>query len=498
MPSRSVMTATIATQNESDSTVTAEMLARLLHIVGNDGVLSNKDECLVYECDGYLVERQQPDCVVFPTSTQQVAKVVKLCHEQSVPIVPRGAGTSLAGGCLPIGGGVMITLTKMNQIHEINLLDRYAIVDAGVVNGKLNRELAGTGYHFAPDPSSGGASTIGGNVATNAGGPHTLKYGVTTNHVLGIEAVLPDGTVTQFGSPVGQVGGFDFAGLFVGSEGTFGFCTKAIVRLTRDPQALRTCLAVFDSIDTATRVVSAIIGQGIIPAALELMDGEMLQAVEDKYQFGLPTDAGAVLIIEVDGLEVTIQEQSDDVVSICQDGGAREIRTANTPSERQLLWQCRKKAFGAIGRLSTSFCTQDGVVPRTKLPELMQHVSAISTKYKLRILNVFHAGDGNIHPILLFDERNQDEVQRVLEASEEILDHCLALGGTVTGEHGIGVEKINFMHKMFSETDLEMFRRVRSVFNSQDLCSTRKLIPDGMSSEEPMLKRTQPGRRAAM
>lgn len=478
--------------------VTPELLAKFREVVGDSGVLSEDDECLVYECDGYLVERQQPDCVVFPTTTNQVSEIVRLCHRAKVPIVPRGAGTSLAGGCLPIGGGVMVSLTKMTTIHEINLLDRYATVDAGVVNGRLNRELVGSGYHFAPDPSSGGASSIGGNVATNAGGPHTLKYGVTTNHVLGLEIVLPDGTVSHLGGPTGSSGGFDVTGLFVGSEGTFGFCTKVIVRLTRDPEALRTCLATFDSIDTATRVVSALVGRGIIPAAMELMDHGMLQAVEDKYHFGLPVDAGAVLIIEVDGLEITIDEQAKQVVQICEDGGSTEIRTANTDDERKLLWQCRKKAFGAIGRLSTSFCTQDGVVPRTKLPELMQHVSAVGEKFQLRIVNVFHAGDGNIHPILLFDERDADEVLRVLAASEEILDRCIELGGTVTGEHGIGVEKINFMHKMFTPVDLEMFRRLRNVFNPKQSCSPQKLIPDRECSGEPMLKRVHPGRRAAM
>lgn len=475
-----------------------DYVMRFAEIVGAENVLSTPEERMVYESDGYLIARETPDLIVFPTTTEQVVAVVKLCHELELPVTPRGAGTSLAGGCLPIGGGVMITLTKMTRIIEVNVAGRYAVVEPGVINAKLNQHLKGTGLHFAPDPSSGGASTIGGNVATNAGGPHTLKYGVTTNHVLGLEAVLPDGELVTMGSPSTFQAGFDLRGLFIGSEGSFGLATKIVVKLTPDPAAIRTRLAVFDTLSDATKVVSEMIGRGIVPAALELMDQGMLRAVEEKYGFGLPTDAGAVLIIEVDGHEVSIDEAALAIEEICRDGGAREIRIANTATERQQVWKCRKQAFGAIGRLSTSFCTQDGVVPRTKLPELLDDVIAISKKFDIRIVNVFHAGDGNIHPILLFDERDEGQVQRVLEASEEILDRCIELGGTVTGEHGIGIEKLNFLPKMFTPTDLEVMREVRSIFDPQVRFCGGKVIPAEDVDGDVGLTRTSPGRRAVM
>ncbi len=442
-----------------------------------DQILSDPVERLVYESDGYLVEKRIPDLVVFPQSTAELSAVMRLAYEQQIPVVPRGAGTSLAGGCLPIDGGVTVCLSRMQQIREVNLLDRYAVVDAGVVNGRLNQHLVGTGLHFAPDPSSAGASTIGGNIATNAGGPHTLKYGVTSNHVLGIEVVLPDGRVFEFGGPQGFDSSWDLAGLFTGSEGTFGFCTRATVRLERNPQSWQTRLAIFDQLEDAVTVVSEIIGAGIIPAALELMDQGMLRAIEDRYQHGLPTDAGAVLIIEVDGPDCATSEEIARIDAICSAGACREIRKAETADERLALWKCRKQAFGAIGLLSTSFCTQDGVVPRTRLPELLNYVLEVAAKYELRIFNVFHAGDGNIHPIILFDERQPEQVQRVLDASEEILQRCLDFGGTVTGEHGIGIEKIDLMDRMFTPVDLQIFREVRGVFNAGAITGRGKLIP---------------------
>jgi len=453
------------------------LLERLREIVGDAGMLTAHDELLVYECDAFTIEKQLPDVVVFPTSTEQVARIVRLCGELDVPFVPRGAGTSLAGGCLPIGGGVMISLTRMNRILEINLRDRYAVVEPGLVNVHLTQRLKGTGYHYAPDPSSQGACTIGGNVATNSGGPHTLKYGVTVNHVLGVEAVLPDGSVVEFGGPCEDAPGFDLTGLFVGSEGTFGICTKAVVRLSRDPAAWRTMLGVFESVDDATATISAIIGAGIVPAALEMMDQGIIEAVEAAFHFGFPLDAGAVLLIEVDGLEVAVAEEASQIIAICEQHGAREVRQANGAKERQLLWKCRKQAFGAIGRLSPSYCTQDGVVPRTKLPEILRLITDSGRRHGLRIVNVFHAGDGNIHPIILFDERDADQLERVLRVSDEILTGCIRLGGSVTGEHGIGVEKINFMSQLFTPDDLETFARVREVFNPLGRCSPLKMLP---------------------
>lgn len=479
------------------STITPEFLRRLADIVGAEGMLTASEELLVYECDGYTIEKNTPDVVVFPTTTEQVVAIVKLCNETRVPFVPRGAGTSLAGGCLPIGGGVMIALTRMRKIIEVNVRDRYAIVEPGLVNVHLTNHLKGTGYHYAPDPSSQGACTIGGNFATNSGGPHTLKYGVTVNHVLGAELVMPDGTVVQLGGPCEDHPGYDLTGLFVGNEGTFGVCTKIWVRLTRDPAAYRTMLGVFNSVQDATQTISNIIGAGIVPAALELMDQGIIEAVEAAFHFGFPLDAAAVLLIEVDGLEVAVDEEAKRIIEICNQTGAREVRSANSPKERLLLWKCRKQAFGAIGRLSPSYCTQDGVVPRTKLPQILDFIVDVGLRHNIRIVNVFHAGDGNIHPILLFDERDQDQVQRVLHASDEILNKCIELGGSVTGEHGIGVEKISFMSKLFSPVDLDVMAAVRDAFNPTGLCSPMKMLPTAGACGTEHIERTHPGKRAA-
>jgi glycolate oxidase len=482
---------------ESAPSFQRDLLDRFREIVGEEGVLFDPDELLVYECDGYVVEKKTPDVVIFPTTRDQIVAIVKSCNEFDVPFVPRGAGTSLAGGCLPVGGGVMICLTRMNQILEVNLRDRYAVVEPGLVNVHLTRHLAGTGFHYAPDPSSQGACTIGGNVATNSGGPHTLKYGVTVNHILGAEVVLPNGDVVEFGGPCEDMPGYDLAGLFVGSEGTFGICTKAIVRLTRDPAAYRTMLGVFETVVDATQAISNIIGAGIIPAALELMDSGIIEAVEAAFQFGFPLDAEAVLLIEVDGLEVAVDDEAQRIVKLCEESGAREVRTANSTEERQLLWKCRKQAFGAIGRLSPSYCTQDGVVPRTKLPEILEFITQVSQRHNIRIVNVFHAGDGNIHPILLFDERDEEQVQRVMDASDEILSKCIELGGSVTGEHGIGVEKINFMDKLFTNDDLEVMASIRTVFNPFGRCSPAKMLPTAGACGMEHIERDKPGKQAA-
>jgi len=453
------------------------LVPELLRIVGVDGVLAARADLMVYECDGFVIEKNSPDVVVFPTSAEQVAQVVRCCRAAGVPFVPRGAGTSLAGGCLPVGGGVMIVLTRMKQILEINTRDLYAVVQPGVVNIWLTQALRGTGLHYAPDPSSQGACTIGGNVATNSGGPHTLKYGVTVNHVLGVECVLPDGEIVCLGGPVDESPGFDLVGAMVGSEGTLAIVTKIWVRLTKNPQGYRTMLGVFDSVDDATNAISAIIGHGIVPAALEMMDQGIIVALEAAFQFGFPLDASAVLLIEVDGLEVGLDAQQQDIVQLCQQQGAREVRLARDAAERAKLWKCRKQAFGAIGRLSPSYCTQDGVVPRTRLPHILRRITEIGNRHGIRIVNVFHAGDGNIHPILLFDERDPAQVQRVLQASNEILEECLACGGSVTGEHGIGVEKIGFMRRMFTADDLDLMARFRSAFNPDNRLSPGKMLP---------------------
>jgi glycolate oxidase len=473
----------------------AELTEELRRALGNEGVLSNHSELVVYECDGFVIEKNSPDVVVFPRNTAEVAAVVRLANRFDVPVVPRGAGTSLAGGCLPVGGGIMLVLTRMKAIELIDLRDRYAVVQPGVVNAWLNQALRGTGFHYAPDPSSQGACTIGGNVATNSGGPHTLKYGVTVNHVLGLEAVTADGRIIQLGGPCEDYPGIDLVGGIVGSEGTLVVVTKVWVRLTRDPQGWRTMLAIYDSIDDATNSISEIIGAGIIPAALEMMDHGILVGVEQAYRLGFPLDAQAVLLIEVDGLEAGLDAQRDRIIQLCRQCNAREVRQAKDSKERQLLWKAWKQAFGAVGRLAPSYCTQDGVVPRTKLPHMLRRITEIGAKYDIRVVNVFHAGDGNIHPILLFDERDREQVGRVLRASEEILDECLAAGGSVTGEHGIGVEKIAFMRKMFNDDDLAVMERYRHAFNPHGRLSPAKMLPTAGACG---IEQKHPGRRAAL
>ncbi len=481
---------------ESGSASFSALVQQLTLIVGEAGILFDADELLVYECDGYIVDKTAPDIVVFPTTTAQISAIVKRCNQFNVPFLARGAGTSLSGGCLPIGGGVMIVLTKMKNILEINLRDRYAVVEPGMVNLHLTNALKGTGYHYAPDPSSQGACTIGGNIATNSGVPHTLKYGVTTNHLLGLEAVLPDGSIIELGGPTAEVPGYDLHGLYVGNEGTFGICTKAIVRLTRDPESHRTMLAIFQTIGEATRAISEIIAAGIIPSALEMMDQGIIQAVEEAFHFGFPLDAGAVLLIEVDGLEIALDEEVRQILEICNSCNVREIQRADTPEERLLIWKSRKQAFGAIGRLSPSYCTQDGVVPRTRLPEILEFIEETSKRYGLRIVNVFHAGDGNVHPILLFDERDKEQIQKVMEASEAILDKCLELGGSVTGEHGIGVEKINFMSRIFNQIDLATMETVRNIFNPRQICSRDKVLPPHQTDGSSKITQSHPTRHA--
>lgn len=479
----------------------AALVARMKAIVGNDNVLTATADLAAYECDGFTIAKTKPNVVVFPTTTEHIVGIVTACNEMGVSFLARGAGTSLAGGCVLVGGGVMIALARMKRILEVNTRDRYAVVEPGVVNVWLTNALKPHGFHYAPDPSSQGACTIGGNVATNSGGPHTLKYGVTVNHILGVELVLPDGRVVTVGGPTEEQPGFDLTGAIVGNEGTFGVVSKVWVRLTKNPEAYRTLLGVFETIDDATNTISDIIGAGIVPAALELLDKTMLSAVEAAFKFGFPLDAEAVVIMEVDGLAAGLQDEADRIEGIAKKNKAREVRKANTEAERMALWKARKQAFGTIGRLGyPSYCTQDGVVPRTKLPEIMRHIVSTARKYRLGICNVFHAGDGNVHPILMFDERDPDQVKRVLEASHEILAECVNLGGSVTGEHGIGVEKIDFMPLMFTPDDLHFMVRLRTAFNPDGRCSPGKLLPTAGGCSEPTATATQtkPGRRAAV
>ena len=467
------------------------LIARLRAIVGADGVLDQPEALLVYECDGYTLERAAPEVVVLPRAPAQVAAVLKLLAQDGTAFVPRGAGTGLSGGTLPVKAPVMICTSRMQRIDAIDVRNRRITAEAGVVNSWITNAVRAHGLHYAPDPSSQPACTIGGNVAENSGGPHTLKYGVTTNHVLGVELALPSGDLVMLGGPVEDRPGYDLVGLVVGAEGTFGIVTRAVLRLVRTPEATRTLLAVFESVDAASEAVSGIIGAGIVPAALEMMDRLIIKAVEDAFHVGLPTDAGAVLLIELDGPAVGLDPQAEKVRNVCALHQARDIRTARDEAERAALWKARKRAFGAVGRLAPNYCTQDGVVPRTKVPDILRRISATADKHHLRIGNVFHAGDGNIHPILLFDERDRDEVRRVLAAGREILEACVELGGSITGEHGIGVEKMAQMPLLFSPDDLSAMMRLRAVFDPDQRSNPHKIFPDAKVCVETRTPRRQ-------
>jgi len=433
---------------------------------------------MLYEYDG-LSSLRPPDVVVFPRTTEHVVQVVKFAAREKLLVVPRGAGTGLSGGSIPWQGGILMAFSRMKEIVEIDLENQCARVQPGVVNLDLSLAVSDAGYYFAPDPSSQKACTLGGNVAENAGGPHTLLYGVTTNHVLGLEVVLPDGELVHTGAKFWDSPGYDLTGLFVGSEGTLGIVTEITVRLLRKPEAVETLLAVYDRVIDATRTVAAITARGITPAALEMIDGFTLRAIEDATQAGYPRDSAAVLLLEIEGLREAVEENALHLESISRENGARQIRRARSAEERDLLWKGRKNAFGALGRISPSYYVQDGVIPRTRLPEMLEFIGQIGTKYGVRIGNIFHAGDGNLHPIILYDPRDADESRRTREAAREILDKCIAMGGSITGEHGVGMEKINLMPFLFSADDLDIMRKIKEVFNPEGRFNPGKVLPTG-------------------
>jgi len=453
---------------------------RLLHdlerLLGSEGVLYKPEDLLLYEYDG-SVEVARPDCVVFPTGTAEVVEIVRLAARHRVPLVGRGAGTGLSGGALAREGGIVTSFARMNGILQIDVKNQRARVQPGVVNLDLSLAVRHAGLHFAPDPSSQKACTIGGNVSENSGGPHTLAYGVTTNHVLALEVVLPSGEVIELGSAAVDPPGYDLTGVFVGSEGTFGLVTEITVRLTRLPEAVKTLLAVYDLVDDATQTVAEITARGITPAACEMMDGWTIRAVEEYVHAGFPLDAAAVLLMEVDGLREVVEAEAQAVAEVCQMHHARSVRLARDDAERDLLWKGRKNAFGAAGRVSPSYYTQDGVIPRTKLPATLRQIGEIGRKYNLAIGNVFHAGDGNLHPIILFDERNKQQFRDAVAAADEIIAFCIAAGGSITGEHGVGMEKDRLMPLLFTEADLDLMKRVRAVFNPTGLLNPGKIFP---------------------
>src|SRR4051812_5014964 len=439
---------------------------QLKKIVGKDAVLDRPEDLMLYEYDGGI-DRGTPQIVCFPQTTEQVSQIARLATSEKIPIVPRGAGTGLSGGSIARMGGIVIGFSRMNKILEIDIPNQRAGVQPGVVNLELTHAVETRGYYFAPDPSSQKACTIGGNVAENSGGPHTLANGVTVNHVTGVEVVLPDGRVVEFGGKATDHPGYDLTGFFVGSEGTLGIATKIIVKLSRLPEATATLLAIYDSIDAAAQTVVELTGASITPAALEMLDGWTLRAVEAGTKAGYPTDSAAVLLIELEGMRERVEEDAIAAEAICRRVGAREVRRAKDETERQRLWSGRKNAFGAVGRISPSYYVQDGVIPRTKIPQTLAFIEKVSQKYGLQIGNIFHAGDGNLHPLILFDNRSPEQTQKTISAGREILEYCISVGGSITGEHGVGMEKIDMMEVLFTAPDLEVMRRLKNVFNPQ-------------------------------
>lgn len=461
------------------------IVQELATIVGREWVISDPDELTVYECDGMTyLEKALPDVVVLPDSTEQVAEVVKFCDGEELPFLPRGAGTGLSGGAIAVQGGVIIGLNRMNRILEIDLANQRAVVEPGLVNIAMTQAVVNRGYYFAPDPASQAVSSIGGNVAENAGGPHCLKYGTTTMHILGLELVLASGEIVQVGGKTLDCPGYDLTGLFVGSEGTLGIATKVTVRLLRQAEAVKTLLASFRTIDSTSEVVSEIIAAGIIPSALEMMDRHIIKALEEWLHIGYHEGAGAVLLIELDGPAAEIEAQAKGIERICAQHGVLDLRIAKDEQERTLLWRGRKGAVAAVGRITHEFYLQDGVIPRTKLPQVLREIEAISERNAFVIANVFHAGDGNLHPLICFDSRREGELQRAIAAGAEIMRLCLSVGGSITGEHGIGMEKIDFVPLMYSPDDLEAMRRVRVAFDPSLRCNPGKLLPTTRSCSE--------------
>jgi len=456
-----------------------ELIERLRAAVGERYVLTDPAELVVYESDGLAHHKLRPDVVVLPRTTAEVQAVVRACDELDVPFVPRGAGTGLSGGSLPTQGGVMIELARMNRILEIDYENRVAIVETGALNLKVSEMAKAGGYYYAPDPSSQAACTIGGNLAENSGGPHCLKYGITLNHVLGAEVVLPDGDAVILGGGAADGVGYDLLGLFIGSEGTLGICTKAVLKLEKIPQSVRTLLADYLSVESACQAVSDIIADGMIPAALELMDRRTIATVEASVlAAGYPTDAEAVLIIELDGLEPSLDDQANRAAAFCRKNGARSVRMALDEAERTKLWAGRKAAFGAVGRLRPDLFVQDAVVPRTRLAETLGRICAICDEQGVLVSNVFHAGDGNLHPNVPFDSRDADEVARVEKTMKEIMHLCIETGGTITGEHGVGLDKAAYMDLIFSPDSLQAMARVRDAWNPRGLLNPGKVLPE--------------------
>ncbi|MGE3272738.1 MAG: FAD-binding oxidoreductase [Chloroflexota bacterium] len=460
----------------SGETTKSALIEELERALGQDAVLWRQYDLMLYEYDG-SIDKARAQAVVFPRSAQDVSAVIKLCNARGVPYTARGAGTGLSGGAIPSQGGVLISFARMNRILEVDLENLRAVVEPGLVNLRLSQAVAHEKLLYVPDPSSQKACTIGGNVGENSGGPHTLRYGVTTNHTLGLEFVLPDGEIVETGGKALDYPGYDLTGLYVGSEGTLGMATKIVCRLVPMAEAVKTLLVVFPTVAAASTAVSGIIGRRIIPAALEMMDNLCIQAVESRAKVGFPMDAEAVLIVEVEGLAEEIESMAEEIEAVCRGYDALDIRIAKDEAERARVWAARKGAFGAIGSITPDYYTVDGVVPRSKLPEVLAEIGEISKRSGQRIANVFHAGDGNLHPLILFDEDVPGETERTVAAGADIMRLCAESGGSLSGEHGIGMEKKDLMPLIFSEDDVEIMQRIKRALDPAGHCNPDKLFP---------------------
>jgi glycolate oxidase len=477
----------------------SRLIRAMEEILGAEGVISEREQLRTYECDGLMNYRVIPELVVLPESAEQVQRVVRLCYEEGIPFVARGSGTGLSGGALPVESGVLIVLARMRKILEVDIPNQRVVVEPGVINVWVSQEVADEGYYYAPDPASQIVSSIGGNMAENSGGVHCLKYGFTTNHVMGAEVVLPDGSLVHLGGgKAPDAPGYDMLGAFVGSEGTLGIATRITLRIMRTPESVRTLLAAFESPSEAGGAVSGIIEAGIVPAAVEMMDALCIEAVEAGVSPGFP-EAGAVLIVELDGPEAEVASQFEQVKEICEENDATELRVAEDDEERALFWKGRKAAFGAMGRISNDYYVQDGVIPRTALAEVLQKISDLSAEYGLRVANVFHAGDGNLHPLVLYDNDTPGEAQKAEELAGEIVFACLEHGGSLTGEHGIGEDKKKYLPKMFTTEDMDTMQLLRCAFDPHQICNPGKIFPTPrLCGERPGPFRMHPIQKAGL
>jgi glycolate oxidase len=476
----------------------AAVLERLRSVVGDDGIITSPTAVRTYACDGLTGRRVSPAAVVLPLTTEQVAAVVRICAQAQVPYVARGAGTGLSGGALPIVDGVVVCLSRMRSIRNIDLENQQVVVQPGVTNLEVSKAVRPLGCFYAPDPSSQQVCTIGGNVAENSGGAHCLKYGFTTHHVLAATFVTADGRVAQLGGAVRDVPGYDLLGAVIGSEGTLGIVTEVVLRIVRVPESTQTVLAAFSSMGDAGEAVSRIIAAGITPAAIEMMDRLAIRACEETVHAGYP-DCGAALIVELDGPTVESDEFLGQVIDTCTSSGAIEIRVAAGDAERALIWKARKAAFASMGRISPSYYVQDGVIPRTRLRDVLEQIDALSASYGLRVANVFHAGDGNLHPLVLYDNAEDGAADRAQELAGRILDACISAGGSITGEHGVGSDKACYMPRMFSPSSLAVMGRVRDAFDPSDLCNPGKALPTPrLCGEVPGVYRPHPAELAGL